>query len=346
MERRRRIAYPCDMPDHPGHPDRRPFLDLLADRVVVLDGAIGSALQERNDLELERDWMGQENMSEVLNFTRPDVLEEIHDGFLEAGCDAVETNSFGGNRIVMAEAEMEDKAYEVSRLAAEIARRSCDKFETPERPRYVIGSVGPGTKIVSFGDVTWDRMEASYLDNINGLIDGGADVLLSETAQDLLQLKVFLSAAGKAFDEKGKKLPVVLQASFDLNNGANMLTGPDPETFAATFLPFYESGEVDILGVNCAYGPQELADAVRTIAQLWPGYVSVLPNAGLPVMVDGKSHFPLQPHDFAEGVKRFVDDFGVNLVGGCCGTKVPHLKAVIEALGEKGPLREQLATTA
>lgn len=125
----------------------------------------------------------------------------------------------------------------------------------------------------------------------------------------------------------------MVQASFDLNNGANMLTGPDPETFAATFVPYYESGEIDVLGVNCAYGPQELSDAVRTIAANWPGLVSVLPNAGLPIMVDGQSHFPLQPHDFAAGVARFVEEMGVDIVGGCCGTKVPHLKALIERLG-------------
>ena len=319
-------------------PDRKPFLDLVAERVVVMDGAIGSALQERTDLELERDWMGQENMSEVLNLTRPDVIAEIHRGFLQIGCDAVETNSFGGNRIVMAEADMVDRAYEVSKLAAEIARKTCDEFETSDRPRYVIGSAGPGTKIASLGNTHWDEMEASYLDNLRGLIDGGADVLLTETAQDLLQIKIFLSAAEKAFDACGRRLPVMVQASFDLNNGANMLTGPDPETFVATFVPYWERGEIDVLGVNCAYGPQELADAVQTIARLWPGRVSVLPNAGMPIMVDGQSHFPLQPGDFAEGVMRFVNDFGVDIVGGCCGTKVPHLDALIQRLGDKGPL--------
>ena len=320
-------------------PERKPFLDLVAERVVVLDGAMGSALQEI-ELDLEADWMGQENMSEVLNFTRPDVLGDIHRSFLDAGCDAIETNSFGGNRIVMAEAEMEDKAYEVSRLAAEIAREACDAFETPDRARYAVGSVGPGTKIASFGNVDWDTMERSYYDNVKGLLDGGVDVLLSETAQDLLQIKVFLAAVRRASDDVGRRVPVMVQASFDLNNGANMLTGPDPETFAATFLPYHASGEIDVLGLNCAYGPQELSEAVRTIAGIWPGYVSVLPNAGLPVMVDGQSHFPLGPKDFAAGLMRFVEEAGVDIVGGCCGTKVPHLKALIESLGERGPLRD------
>ena len=318
--------------------DRKPFLDLVRERVVVLDGAMGSALQERDDLEVERDWMGQENMSEVLNLSRPDVIGDIHRAFLDAGCDAVETNSFGGNRIVMAEAEMEDRAYEVSRLAAEIARGACDDYESEERPRYAVGSVGPGTKIASFGNVDWDTMERSYYDNVKGLLDGGADVLLSETAQDLLQIKVFLAAVRRASEDAGRRVPTMVQASFDLNNGANMLTGPDPETFAATFLPYFEGGEIDVLGVNCAYGPRELSEAVRTVAGLWPGAVSVLPNAGLPVMVDGVSHFPLGAGDFAAGMMRFVEEVGVNVVGGCCGTTVGHLRALIEALGERGPL--------
>jgi 5-methyltetrahydrofolate--homocysteine methyltransferase len=314
---------------------RTPFLDLVAERVVVLDGAMGSALQEHTDLDLERDWLGHENMSEVLNLTRTDVIKAIHRGFLEVGCDAVETNSFGGNRIVMAEAGMAERAYEVSRVSAEIAREACAEFETPDRPRYVIGAMGPGTKLVSFGATTWDEMEQSYFENAKGLIDGGADVLLIETAQDLLQVKVALAAIGRASYEARRKLPIMVQASFDLNNGANMLTGPDPETFVATFLPFEE---IDVLGVNCAYGPQELSDALKTICRLWPRYVSVLPNAGLPVMIDGRSSFPLGARDFADGMMRFVDDLGVNIVGGCCGTKVEHLKALIDRLGARGPL--------
>ena len=312
-----------------------PFLELVAQRVVVLDGGMGSALQERDDLDAQRDWLGHENMSEVLNLTRPDVIKQIHRGFLEIGCDAVETNSFGGNRIVMAEAGMADKAYEVSRRSAEIAREACDECETPERPRYVIGAMGPGTKLVSFGATTWEEMEESYFENARGLIDGGADVMIIETAQDLLQVKVALAAIRRAFYETRRKLPVMVQASFDLNNGANMLTGPDPETFVATFLPF---DEIDVLGVNCAYGPQELSDAVQTICRIWPRYVSVLPNAGLPVMIDGKSSFPLTTRDFADGMSRFVEEFGVNIVGGCCGTKVGHLRELIRRFGARGPL--------
>ncbi len=329
-------------------PDRKPFLDLVAERVVVLDGAMGSALQEI-DLDLDRDWMGQENMSEVLNFTRPDVIEKIHTDFLEIGCDAVETNSFGGNRIVMAEAEMPDKAYEVSKLAAEIARRACEKFETPERPRYVVGSIGPGTKLVSLGNCTWDEMEQSYFENVLGLIDGGADVLLIETAQDLLQVKCAIAACNRAMDERGlvgapinggQRLPMMCQMSMDLNAGQSMLMGSDSQVALATLLPFEE---VDVVGLNCATGPVELTEHVRYFSQHWPRYISVLPNAGMPVMVDGVSHFPLGPDDFAKGQMRFVNEFGANIVGGCCGTKVTHIRKLIEMLGEKGPLRHELA---
>ena len=322
---------------------RKPFLDLVAERTVFLDGAMGSALQERHDLELERDWMGQENMSEVLNFSRPDVIRDIHRSFLDIGCDAVESNTFGGNRIVMAEAEMEDKAYEVSKLGAEIARAACDEYETPENPKYVVGSIGPGTKLVSLGNCSWDEMETSYYDNVLGLIDGGADVLLIETVQDLLQVKVAIAAINRAMDERGLKglqrdggdrLPIMVQLSMDLNAGQSMLMGSDSEVAVATLLPFEE---IDVLGLNCATGPTELAEHIRYFSQTWPRYISCLPNAGLPIMVDGQSHFPLQPNDFAAGMMRFVEDFGVNIVGGCCGTKTTHIKALIDKVRSLQP---------
>ena len=333
----------ADMPHL--RPGRRTWLDLLGDRVAVLDGAMGSALQEI-DLDLDADWLGQENMSEVLNLTRPDVLEAIHRSFLEIGCDAVETNSFGANRIVMAEAEMVEKTYDVAKLSAEIARRACDTFETPGRPRHVIGSVGPGTKLVSLGNTTWDEMEQSYYEGVLGLIDGGAECLLIETVQDLLQVKVALAAINRAMDDRdleglpidgGERLPIMVQLSMDLNAGQSMLMGSDSATAVATLLPYEE---IDVLGLNCATGPTELTEHVRYFAKHWPRYVSCLPNAGLPVMVDGVSHFPLQPDDFATGVMRFVDEMGINVVGGCCGTKVPHLAALIGKLGDKGPRRE------
>ena len=308
---------------------RIPFLDLVKQRVVVLDGAMGSNLQMRT-FDLERDWRNQENISEVLNVTRPEVIQEIHEEFLAVGCDAVETNTFGANKIVLAEADMVDETYENNVLAAQIARRACDKFETPERGRYVIGAAGGGTKLLTLGMTTWDIAEDSYYVQFCGLIDGGADALLFETQQDLLIIKVMLVAANRAFADKGKRLPIMVQASFDQDNGNQMLTGSDVTAFVAAMSAFKE---VDVLGVNCAFGPNELSETVRYLGDNFPRYVSALPNAGLPIMVDGKTHFPMGPVDFGKGVERFVKEFGVNIVGGCCGTLATHLKEVVDRVG-------------
>src|SRR2546423_5740775 len=307
---------------------RKPFLQLAAERVVVLDGAMGANLQTRT-LDLHRDWLGQENISEVLNFSRPDVIQEIHEAFLAVGCDAVETNTFGGNKIVLAEAGFADKVFENNRVAAELARRDCEKFETPDRPRYVVGSIGPGTKILTLGMTDWATMEESYYEQIKGLLAGGVDVLLIETQQDMLCVKNCIVAARRAFKDAGRRVPIMVQMSFDQDNGNQTLTGSDPSAVVATFNPYEE---VDVLALHCAFGPYELTESTRFIAEHWPRYVSALPNAGLPVMVDGKSHFPMGPADFAKGVMRFVNEFGVNVVGGCCGTMPEHLHELCKAL--------------
>lgn len=308
---------------------RLPFTQLARQRVVVLDGAMGSNLQQRH-FDLQRDWLGHENISEVLNFTRPDVIQEIHEAFLAVGCDAVETNTFGANKIVLSEAGMADRTFENNRVAAQIARRACERFETPDRPRYVVGAIGPGTKILTLGMTDWATMLDSYREQVRGLLAGGVDVLLIETQQDMLAAKCCLVAIEQAFAEFGRTVPVMLQFSFDQDNGNQTLTGSDPSAVVATFLPY---SQVDVLGVNCAFGPIELSESVRFIAEHWPRLVSALPNAGLPVMVDGKTHFPMGPADFAKGIMRFVDDFGVNIVGGCCGTMPEHLRELTTALG-------------
>src|SRR5215218_337118 len=191
---------------------RKPFLQLARERVVVLDGAMGANLQCR-PLDLQRDWLGHENISEVLNFSRPDVIQEIHESFLAVGCDAVETNTFGDNKIVMAEAGMAERVFENNKVAAEIARRACDKFETADRPRYVIGSVGPGTKILTLGMTTWETMLDSYAEQMRGLLAGGADVLLIETMQDILAIKCAIAAANVAMGEANRRVPIMVQAS-------------------------------------------------------------------------------------------------------------------------------------
>ena len=308
--------------------DRKPFFDLVRERVVVLDGAMGSNLQTRT-FDLAKDWLGQENISEVLNFTRPDVIQDIHELFLAVGCDAVETNTFGANQIVMAEADMADRVYENNVAACRIARAACDKYETPDKPKYVVGALGGGTKLLSLGMTDWKTAEESYYEQIRGLIDGGSDVLLFETQQDLLIIKAALVAAERAMKDCGRELDIIVQASMDQDNGNQMLTGSDPTALVAAIAPYQR---VKALGLNCAFGPIELMDSIRTIANTWPRYVSCLPNAGLPIMVDGKGHFPMTPPDFAKGVSRMVNEFGIHIVGGCCGTMPEHLKATVETL--------------
>ena len=307
---------------------RKPFIQLVKERVVVLDGAMGSNLQTR-PLDLKRDWMGHENASEVLNFSRPDIIQEIHEAFLAVGCDAVETNTFNGSQNDLSEADLSDRAEEVNRLGAQIARRACDRFETADRPRYVIGSVGPTRKLVSLAMISWDELFQSFLPQMRGLISGGADAILIETQQDLLAIKCGINAAKLAMEQLGRRVPLIVQASFDTDNGNQMLAGSDPSALVAAIGPY---GEVDVLGLNCAFGPYEVSESVRAIAENWPRFVSALPNAGLPVMIDGKAHFPMGPADFTKGMMRFVEEFGVNVVGGCCGTMPEHLATLCEAL--------------
>jgi 5-methyltetrahydrofolate--homocysteine methyltransferase len=320
--------------------DRPSFLDLARRRVVVLDGAMGANLQTR-PLDLRRDWLGHENISEVLNFSRPDVIREIHEAFLAVGCDAVETNTFGANKIVMAEADMGDRVFENNRVAAEIARQACDRFETPDRPRYVVGSIGPGTKILTLGQTTWAVMEDSYFEQVRGLLAGGVDVLLIETQQDLLAVKCCLAAVNRAFAEAGRRVPIMVQASMDQQNGKEMLTGSDVTALVAAVGAY---DEVDVLGLNCAFGPSELAESIKYIAGTWPEskLVSALPNAGMPLFVDGKAHFPMNPADFARGMTRFVEEYGVEIVGGCCGTMPEHLKELCYALGTNDLLKPRV----
>jgi 5-methyltetrahydrofolate--homocysteine methyltransferase len=312
---------------------RTPFLELARRRVVVLDGSMGANLQQR-PLDLQRDWRGYENACEVLNLSRPDLIQEIHESFLAVGCDAVETNTFNGSRNDLEEADLAGRAEELNRTAAQIARKACDRFEKPDRPRYVVGSVGPTRRIVTLGQTSWDELVASFLPQMRGLISGGADVLLIETQQDLLAIKCALTAANTAMRELNRRLPIMVQASFD-QGGTTMLTGSDPAALVATFLPY---DEVDVLGVNCAFGPTELSETVRHIAENWPRLVSALPNAGLPIMDEkGRATFPMGPADFTKGMMRFVEEFGVNIVGGCCGTMPEHLKLLCDAVGANRP---------
>lgn len=304
------------------------FLDQLAQRVLVFDGAMGTSIHSM-DLDVQRDYCGCENCPEVLLTSRPELIQRVHESFLEAGADVVETNSFGGARHVLAEFGLQERVEEINALAARVARAAAEKFSTAARPRFVAGSIGPGTKLITLGQISWDDLLASYRAQVRGLIAGGADVLIIETCQDLLQTKCAINACLDEIERAGKTTDdVPIMASVTIETTGTMLVGSSIEA-AATALAGYP---ICSLGLNCATGPTEMVEHVRFLARHWPRAVSVMPNAGLPALVEGKAQFPLGPRAFAEAMVRLVREEGVNIVGGCCGTTPEHIRLVAEGV--------------
>ncbi|MGA8539084.1 MAG: methionine synthase, partial [Terriglobales bacterium] len=300
------------------------FLQLVKDRVVIYDGAMGTNIQQRNPT-LD-DYWGKENCSEVLNLSRPDIIRDIHADFLRVGCDIVETNTFGGTSLVLGEFDLRDKVREVNLAAAKLAREVAQQFSTKDKPRFVAGSIGPTTKLPSLGHIGWDAMLASYEEQAEALIEGGVDVLLIETCQDLLQAKIATVAVIEAMRKAGKRLPVQVQVT--LQESGTMLLGTEIGAALTALEPY----DIDIIGLNCATGPKEMNEAVRYLGLNSTKLISVLPNAGLPQNVGGHAVYNLAPKDLADYHKHFIKDYGVRIVGGCCGTTPEHLKAVIDAV--------------
>ncbi len=306
------------------------ILAYLERRVLLIDGAMGTSIHSL-DLDIERDYLGRENCPEVLLLTRPEAIQQIHESFLEAGADAVETDSFGGAAHVLAEFDLADRTRELNRLAAEVARAACERHASSDRPRFVLGSMGPGTKLITLGQIAWDDLVASYHTQALGLIEGGVDALLIETCQDLLQVKAAIVASLSAMDELGRTptdIPILVSVTIETTG--TMLVGSKIEAAMGALHGY----PIASLGLNCATGPDEMREYVHELTRRWPGHVSVVPNAGLPALVDGKAHFPLGPEPFAEALIRFVHEGGVSIVGGCCGTTPAHIQAVAERLGE------------
>jgi len=308
------------------------FLSELKRRVLVYDGAMGTSLQNLN-LTLEDFW-GKEGCNELLTLSRPEVIRSVHASYLEAGCDVIETNSFGSSSIVLAEYGLEQRTRELNLAAARLARSVADEFATPEQPRFVAGSLGPTTKLPSLGHISYDAMFAAYHEQVMALVEGGVDVLLIETCQDLLQAKIALAACQDAIRaaREGKipstGRPVALQVQITLEASGTMLLGSE----IGAALAVLESFQPDVLGINCATGPAEMNDAVRFLCQNSTVPISVLPNAGLPQNEGGHAVYKLTPADLAAHLRRFVVEYGVQVVGGCCGTTPEHLRAVVEAL--------------
>ncbi|MCI0404104.1 MAG: homocysteine S-methyltransferase family protein, partial [Acidobacteria bacterium] len=314
------------------------FLNAIRERVVIYDGAMGTQIQERN-LSADDFW-GKEGCNELLVLSRPDVIKEIHARYFSAGCDVVETDTFGATGIVLAEYGIADKTREINRAAAQIAKEVARDFSTAAQPRFVAGSIGPTTKLPSLGHIGFDAMAASYTEQALGLIEGGADVLLIETSQDLLQAKAALAGVFDALRQSGKRVPVTVQVTLEATG--TMLLGTEIGAALTALEPY----DVDIIGMNCATGPREMNDAVRYLSHNSTKHVSVLPNAGLPQNVGGRAVYGLTPAELAEFHTLFVKEYGVRIVGGCCGTTPGHIKAVVDAVGSLEPARREVTAGA
>jgi len=297
----------------------------LATRVVVADGAMGTMLQN-SDLSIE-DFEHLEGCNEIINVTRPEVVAAIHDAYFEAGADAVETNTFGCNWANLAEYDIEERIYELSKAGAQIARDSADKWSTDDRPRWVLGSLGPGTKLPTLLHTSYAHLKGSYFDASRGLIDGGADALLIETTQDLLQTKAAINGARDAIADSPHD--IVLIAQVTIEQTGTMLMGSE----IGAALNALEYLDIDLIGLNCATGPTEMSEHLRTLAARSGVAISCMPNAGLPELGPNGAEYKLTPDELADSLERFINDYGLVLVGGCCGTTPAHIKAIADKVG-------------
>ncbi|MFF9067938.1 methionine synthase [Streptomyces sp. NPDC014891] len=295
----------------------------FARRVVVADGAMGTMLQAA-DPTME-DFRDLEGCNEILNLTRPDIVASVHDAYFSVGVDCVETNTFGANLAALAEYGIEHQVYELSEAGARIARAAADAHTAADgRPRWVLGSMGPGTKLPTLGHVTYEPLRDAFQQNAEGLIRGGADALLIETSQDLLQTKAAVIGGRRALDRIGVDLPVIVQVTVETTG--TMLLGSE----IGAALTALEPLGIDMIGLNCATGPAEMAEHLRHLSRHARVPISVMPNAGLPVLTSDGAHYPLSPTELADAQAAFVREYGPALVGGCCGTTPEHLREIVE----------------
>jgi 5-methyltetrahydrofolate--homocysteine methyltransferase len=314
------------------------LLETLKERIVVFDGAMGTNLQVQN-LSLD-DFGGPrfEGCNENLLVTRPDAVEKVHAGFLDVGCDVVETNSFNGTPVDFAEYDVADKAYDMNVLAAQLAKRVASDYSTNDKPRWVAGSMGPGRKLPTLGHISFSDLRDAYSVQVRGLLDGGVDLLIVETCQDVLQTKAALAAIFAHFKETRRRVPVIAQVTIEVFG--TMLNGTEISAALTALAPF----PIDVVGMNCGTGPKHMTESIRYICENSPLPVSVLPNAGLPSVVEGKMHYDETPESFTAQLVHFANDFGANIVGGCCGTTPDHLRLVVEAMQRITP-KQRHATT-
>ena len=298
--------------------------EALNKRVVIADGAMGTMLQNQNPTLA--DFENHEGCNEILNVTRPDIVKAVHVEYLNAGVDAIETNTFGANFANLSEYGIEDRIFELSLAGAKLAREAADEFSTPGNLRWVLGSLGPGTKLPTLGHTTYQNLKDAYATASKGLIQGGVDALLIETTQDLLQAKAAVNGAREAI--KLSKKDIVLIAQVTVETNGTMLMGSE----IGAALNALEPLGIDLIGLNCATGPAEMSEHLRVLSKGASVGISVMPNAGLPVLGENGAHYPLTPTELASSLKQFVADYGVNLIGGCCGTTPAHMKEVVKQI--------------
>ncbi|GAA4666861.1 methionine synthase [Streptomyces youssoufiensis] len=303
--------------------------EALATRVVVADGAMGTMLQAQ-DPSLD-DFEQLEGCNEILNITRPDIVRNVHQEYFAVGVDCVETNTFGANLSALGEYDIADRIYELSESGARIAREVADEFAADGRPRWVLGSMGPGTKLPTLGHAPYEALRDAYQLNAAGLIAGGADALLVETTQDLLQTKASVIGVKRALAEAGVDLPLLVQVTVETTG--TMLLGSE----IGAALTALEPLGIDMIGLNCATGPAEMSEHLRYLARHARTRVSAMPNAGLPVLGKDGAHYPLTPPELADAHEVFVREYGLSLVGGCCGTTPEHLRQVVERVRDMTP---------
>ncbi|HEX6797687.1 MAG TPA: homocysteine S-methyltransferase family protein, partial [Ktedonobacterales bacterium] len=314
------------------------YLDALRERVLVFDGAMGTQIQNLGLSASDYGGDALDGCPEILAVSRPDVIREIHRAYLAAGADVLETDTFTGTRLKLDDYHLGPRTHEINRAAARLARAAADEFSTPQRPRFVAGSMGPSGMLPSSDDpslsnITYQQLAEMYREQAAALIEGGVDLLLIETSQDILEVRAAISGIRRAFAALGRTLPI--QAQVTLDTSGRMLLGTD---IAAASTILYALG-VDIAGLNCSTGPEHMREPVRYLTESLPLPISTIPNAGLPLNVGGKAVYPLEPAPLAEALASFVGEFGVNVVGGCCGTTPEHIRRVVERLAALPPER-------
>jgi 5-methyltetrahydrofolate--homocysteine methyltransferase len=310
---------------------RRGFLERLHDPsrpVLVFDGATGTSLQEMNLTADDFGGPALEGCNENLVFTRPDAVQAVHRQFLEVGADVIETDTFGAASIVLAEYDLQDQAFAINKRAAELAREMAAAYSSAEKPRFVAGSMGPTTKLPTLGHIDFDTMKASFREQAAGLLAGDVDLFIVETCQDVLQIKAALQGIEEAFAVAGERRP--LMVSVTMETTGTMLVGSDIAAVVAILEPF----RIDVLGLNCATGPEQMKEHVRYLSEHSPFVVSCIPNAGLPENIGGVAHYRLTPIEMKMQLLHFVEDLGVQVIGGCCGTTPAHIGALAELAAE------------